>query len=122
MLGATDIEMAEFFGVVEATINTWKQEHPEFLESIKSGKAVADAEVSAKLYHRATGYEHADTHVSNYMGEVTLTPLIKHYPPETTAAIFWLKNRQPAKWRDRTDVQHSGNVNVKFASVDAGVL
>lgn len=105
-LGATDKELADFFEVSEQTLNTWKQAHPEFLESLKKGKAVADAEVASKLFHRATGYEHPDVHISNYQGEVTVTPITKHYAPDTTAAIFWLKNRRPDLWRDR--VEHTG--------------
>lgn len=103
-LGATDKELADFFEVDEKTLNTWKGQHPEFLQSLKKGKAVADAEVASKLFHRATGYEHDDVHVSNYQGEVTLTPIRKHYAPDTTAAIFWLKNRRPDLWRDRQEV------------------
>lgn len=105
-LGATDKELADFFEVSEQTLNSWKSAHPEFLESLKKGKAVADAEVASKLFHRATGYEHGDVHISNYQGEVTITPLVKHYAPDTTAAIFWLKNRRPDLWRDR--MEHTG--------------
>ena len=105
-LGATDKELADFFEVSEQTLNNWKHEHPAFLESLKKGKAIADAEVAAKLFHRAIGYEHADVHVSNYQGTVTITPLTKHYAPDTTAAIFWLKNRRPDLWRDR--IEHTG--------------
>lgn len=104
MLGAIDRELADFFEITEATLNNWKKEHPEFFASIKEGKAQADAEVASKLYQRAIGYQHPDTHVSNYQGEITLTPLTKHYAPDPVAAIFWLKNRQPAKWRDKIDV------------------
>ncbi|WP_429949623.1 helix-turn-helix domain-containing protein [Comamonas sediminis] len=103
MLGMTDKEMASFFGVAESTFNLWKTAHPEFSESLKGGKDLVDAEVAAKLYHRAMGYEHEDVHVSNYQGVITVTPLVKHYPPDTTAAIFWLKNRQPQRWRDKPD-------------------
>lgn len=103
MLGMTDKEMASFFGVAESTFNLWKTAHPEFSESLKGGKDLVDAEVAAKLYHRAMGYEHEDVHVSNYRGVITVTPLVKHYPPDTTAAIFWLKNRQPQRWRDKPD-------------------
>jgi len=107
-LGATDKEIADFFEVSEQTLNAWKHAHPEFLESLKKGKEIADAEVASKLFHRATGYEHEEVHVSNYQGEITLTPLVKHYPPDTTAAIFWLKNRQRTKWRDKQDHEHTG--------------
>ena len=103
MLGMTDKEMADFFGVAESTLNLWKTVHPEFSESLKGGKDLIDAQVAAKLFHRAMGYEHEDVHVSNYQGVITVTPLVKHYPPDTTAAIFWLKNRQPQRWRDKPD-------------------
>ncbi len=82
-------------------MNAWKKAHPAFLESLKGGKTLADAEVASKLFHRATGYEHEDTDIRVVNGEIIQTPIIKHYPPDTTAAIFWLKNRQPAKWRDK---------------------
>jgi len=98
-LGLTDKELAEYFEVSEQTLNAWKKAHPAFLESLKGGKTLADAEVASKLFHRATGYEHEDTDIRVVNGEIIQTPIIKHYPPDTTAAIFWLKNRQPAKWR-----------------------
>ena len=108
-LGATDRELADFFGVCEATINNWKADHPEFLESLKRGKDEADGRVEQSLYRRALGYSHDAVHVSNYQGEVTLTPIVEHYPPDTTACIFWLKNRKPDEWRDmsRLDLTNS---------------
>lgn len=102
-LGMIDKELAEFFGVSEQTLNAWKKAHPEFLESLKGGKALADAEVAAKLFHRATGYEHPDSDIKVINNKVVITPMVKHYPPDTTAAIFWLKNRQPKKWRDKPE-------------------
>ena len=117
-LGATDKEMADFFEVSEQTLNTWKKEHPEFLESLKEGKEKADAEVADRLYQRAMGYSHADVHISNYQGEVTLTPITKHYPPDPTSAIFWLKNRQRDKWRDKTDHEVTGKLEVEKVSDD----
>lgn len=89
-LGATDAEMADFFGVDVSTINRWKVDHSSFCESIKNGKILADAEVANSLYNRA-------------MGSVD-------YPPDTTACIFWLKNRRPSSWRDRTSTEHSGSI------------
>lgn len=110
LLGAIDEELAEFFEVSVSTITNWKSEHPEFLASIKKGKMAADSKVAERLYERAMGYSHTETHVSNHMGVITKTELTKHYPPDTVAAFIWLKNRQPAKWRDKIEV----GVNVKL--------
>lgn len=115
-MGATDAEMADFFEVDERTIGNWKNEHEEFFQSIKKGKVLADATIADSLYHRAKGYSHEAVKIiavsqGNNMGsEVQEVPYVEHYPPDTTAAIFWLKNRQPKKWRDKQDVEHSGAV------------
>lgn len=111
LLGATDAELADFFGVTESTLNLWKKKHPAFSESLKSGKVEADATIASKLYHRAKGYAHPDLITATYEGQITDTlEITKHYPPDTTAAIFWLKNRQPAKWRDKQEIEHSGTM------------
>lgn len=117
-LGATDVEMADFFGVCERTINHWKHVHPEFLQSIKKGKLQADANVAEALYRRAVGYSHPDTHVSVWQGEVILTELTKHYPPDTGAAFIWLKNRRPDQWRDKVVV----DAEVSVSRMDAEYL
>jgi len=111
LLGATDKELADFFDVNEDTIYEWKKEYPEFSEAIKGGKEEADATVASKLYHRAIGYEHTDTQFATYQGEITdQKEYTKHYPPDTVAAIFWLKNRQKAKWRDKQEVDLTGKM------------
>lgn len=107
LLGATDSDLASFFEVNEDTINEWKKVHLEFSESLKAGKDLADATVADRLYKRATGYEHADVDIKVVAGQIVQTGLIKHYPPDTPAAIFWLKNRQKDKWRDRQEVDHT---------------
>ena len=90
-LGATDAEMANFFEVDEATINRWKHAQPEFCASLKRGKMEADSEVATALYRRAIGYEHDG----------------KHYPPDPTSCIFWLKNRRADLWRDAHKQEHA---------------
>jgi hypothetical protein len=62
------------------------------------------ARVEKSLYHRATGYTCDDCHVSRYEGRITVAPLKKHYPPDVTACIFWLKNRKPQEWPDRSEL------------------
>jgi hypothetical protein len=105
-LGATDRELADFFKVAESTLNLWKLKHKEFSESLKLGKEVADERVENSLYHRAVGYSHPDVHISNFQGAVTVTPIVKHYAPDPTSCIFWLKNRRAKDWRDK--VEHTG--------------
>jgi hypothetical protein len=114
LLGATDSEMATFFGVAESTINLWKLKQPKFKDALIRGKAVADAHVAKALYTRAIGYSHAETHVSNYQGEITITQVTKHYPPDSVACFFWLKNRQPDKWRDKIEVNNNIKVDKKM--------
>ena len=116
-LGATDKELADFFHVSESTLNEWKISFREFSESLTRGKEIADSEVASKLYHRATGYEHPEVHVSNYQGEITLTPLVKHYAPDTTACIFWLKNRRKDLWRDTQIVAGDKDNPLQFQQV-----
>jgi hypothetical protein len=105
--GATDKELAEYFGVSDRTINRWKVEFPEFRQSLKAGKDAADDRVEASLYHRAVGYSHEAVKIfmpANAPAPV-YAPFTEHLPPDTTAAIFWLKNRRPAEWRDKQDIE-----------------
>ena len=108
LLGATDIELAEFFQVSTATLDTWKKAHSEFLSSITRGKDIADAEVAERLFQRALGYSHKAVKIMAVDKTVVREEYIEHYPPDTQAASLWLRNRQPKKWRDKQDVEHSG--------------
>jgi transcriptional regulator with XRE-family HTH domain len=103
MLGAKDSEIAEVFGVSESTLNLWKTKHQDLSESLKAGKLIADAEVADRLFQRALGYEHEDVDIRVVDKEIVQTPIRKYYPPDTTAAIFWLKNRQKQQWRDKVE-------------------
>jgi len=78
-LGATDQQMADFFEVSIATINNWKHDFPQFLDTIKNSKLRPDDDVVESLFQKAKN-------------------------GDTTAMIFWLKNRQPKDWRDRREV------------------
>jgi hypothetical protein len=107
-LGATDREAADFFGVTEQTINNWKSTNAEFFEALKVGKETADARVEQSLYRRALGYTHDAVKIMTVDGAVVQTPYVEHYPPDTTAAIFWLKNRRADRWRDVKAQEVSG--------------
>lgn len=108
VLGATDAQMADFFEVSISTFSLWKVEHPEFSESLKVAKEEADKRVEHSLYQRAMGYEHDEVDIRVVAGELKMTPIRKHYPPDTTACIFWLKNRKPKEWRDKVEAEMYG--------------
>lgn len=117
-LGATDMELADFLHVDVATVNRWKIEHPDFCESIKKGKEFADANVADRLYQRAMGFEHDSEEIkvvsdgNNQGSSIERVPIRKIYPPDTVAAIFWLKNRRPKEWRDKQEIEHKGAIPV----------
>lgn len=98
LLGLIDREMAYFFGVSESTLNRWKLAYPEFSESIRRGKALADAEVVEALYRSAIGFSYEESIVKEFNGKIEVIKTTKHRPPNSTAMIFWLRNRQPDKW------------------------
>lgn len=109
LLGATDDQLADFFKVAISTIYQWRIVHPEFSDAQKDAKAVADARVERSLYQRAIGYE-ADA-VKIFMPSGATEPVYAPYrervAPDTTAMIFWLKNRRPAEWRDKQETVHT---------------
>lgn len=108
LLGHTDAELAIYFDVSEQTINAWKHEHPPFLESIKKGKEVADVEVVMALRKRALGMKLRKQIIKD--GEIH--ELEDEIAPDPTSMIFWLKNRQPKKWRDKQITEHEGEITV----------
>lgn len=113
LLGATDVEIADILGVSEDTIYEWKKVHPEFSESFTRGKRNADANVAERLYQRAMGYEHSAVKIFQYEGQPVIVPYVEKFPPDTQAASLWLRNRQPDKWRDRTEHKVDGTVTLE---------
>lgn len=111
-LGATDPQLAEFFDVAISTISKWKTEYPEFSEAIKTGKGPADDRVERSLYQRAMGYSHDSVKIFMPAGaqEPVYAPFVEHIPPDTTACIFWLKNRRRLEWRDKQEHELSGEI------------
>ena len=105
-LGATDRDIADLLKVSERTISYWRISRPEFAGVLKVGKEKSDARVERSLFHRAVGYTFESEKVFQYQGEIVRAAIIEHVPPDTTAGIFWLKNRRPDLWRDKQDVEH----------------
>ena len=102
-LGATDKDLAAIFNATEKTINLWKRTNPEFLQSVKRGKQEFDTDrVGNALLKRALGFEYEETHFENPAAKFKLVKrVIKYQAPDTTACIFWLKNRGSERWRGR---------------------
>jgi hypothetical protein len=112
LLNATDVQVAATFGVTVTALNNWKKAHPELLAALRKGRDEADANVARALYRRAVGYRHRAKKIFCQEGLVTEVPYTEQYPPDTGAAVFWLKNRAQDKWRDKQEVEHSGEIGL----------
>lgn len=118
----TDAELAKIFDVSAGTIAAWKDAHPEFSQNLKAAKDAADSRVEHRLYERALGYTHPDEHISAFQGKISKTQITKHYPPDPTSAIFWLKNRQPDRWSDRSEFTGAGGTPLVPAAKEVNAL
>lgn len=107
--GASEEEIAKRLGIAYSTFNLYKAQKSELSEALKKGAEVVDAEVENALLKRALGYEYDEiTKERNGEGELVVTKTVrKQIVPDVTAQIFWLKNRCPDKWRDKTQVEAS---------------
>jgi hypothetical protein len=110
LLGATNEEIAEIINISIDTLYEWKNKHPEFSDSLERGRHDADANVANRLYQRAMGYSHKAVKIFMPAGaeEPVYAEYTEHYPPDTQAASLWLRNRQPARWRDRQELTGAG--------------
>ena len=109
LLGLIDDEVAKFLCVTSQTIHNWKKRYPEFAEALNQGKLGPDSEVVMSLYKRATGFSHEAVKIFMTEDGPVYAPYTERYPPDTTACIFWLKNRQPEQWRDKIDHDLTSN-------------
>ena len=114
--GWTDKQVSDFYGITEVTFNNWKKKDPKFFKSVKDWKIEADNKIERSLFERAHGYTCPDTKaqwVSDKDGSRwEYAEMRKHYAPDPTSMIFWLKNRQPEKWRDKHDHNLTGDLTI----------
>src|SRR4030095_17024238 len=123
LLGHIDTELAEYFEVDVSTINNWKIAHPSFFESIKNGRENAEADIVNSLYNRAKGYEIDEEKIVSDNGIPVMMTIKKPIVPDPVSAIFWLKNRQPKKWRDKHETeQTSTNIKISVSKEEAAEI
>lgn len=118
--GAIDADLADAFDVTTVCIQKWQSMHPDFGKAVREGKAeIFDPRVERALAQRALGYA-VDTEEVKITkdGDIIRYDVRKHFPPDTTACIFWLKNRQPAKWRDVWKIDHEGKIDINSISAE----
>lgn len=125
--GLTDEQIAHNMGISAATLYNYKNNHIEILEALKRGKEVVDIEVENKLLQRAKGYTYEEvtrelkTNLSEdgeISKELVVTKVVtKEVQPDVTAQIFWLKNRKPAEWRDKAELEHSGKIELPSITI-----
>lgn len=119
-MGATEEEICRKFSVSVSAFNVYKNQHPELVEALKRGKVDADDAVEAALFRRATGYSYEEVRTNSYADSNDnqrqfRTVITREVPPDVTAAIFWLKNRRPERWRDRHELGiEGGNIPIKL--------
>jgi hypothetical protein len=98
--GATDDDLASLLNVSTATVNNWRIAHAEFAEALKAGREISDNRVERSLFQCAVGYTYEEEKAFMFQGNIIKETIKQYAQPQTSAQIFWLKNRQPDKWRD----------------------
>lgn len=114
--GLTDEQIAKNIGIVRDTLYEWKKRFPVISDALKRGKEVVDREVENALLKKALGYEYEEVTKEN--GVITKV-VTKQVAPDTTAQIFWLKNRKPDDWRDKqtTEITGLSDAQQKFSEL-----
>lgn len=115
-MGSTDREIAEYLDIHVSNLYRWKARYPELSEAMKAGKEAADDRVERAMFGRAVGYDHDAVKIFyDKEAGVVEAPYVEHHPPDVTAAIMWLKNRRPDKWRDKQEHKIDATIEVTSA-------
>lgn len=115
MSGLTDEQIAINLDISHDSFYRYKKQFSEFSEALKKGKDIADAQVVNALFKTATGFTYYED-IATATGEVVQAQ--RYAKPNTTAQIFWVKNRQPDRWRDKTEVKADIAQTVVFTGED----
>ncbi len=121
--GLTENQICELLDVGVSTFNRIKIAKQELRETLKVSKNVADVEVENSLYKRALGYtyeEETTDYINNGEGKAVVKSkrvTKKTVLPDTTAQIFWLKNRKMREWREQKHIEHTGSIDSKIQNM-----
>ena len=122
LLGATNEDLADVFGVSRNTIGNWLARYPEFRKAMQDGRDVADADVAHALLQKAKGFIHTDVKILRIEGLAEQVEYNRYFPPDTQAAIFWLRNRRRQQWRERIEHEHTSVTEEKLRELEeAGI-
>lgn len=117
--GEIEATICKRLGVSVSVFNEYKQKYPELVEALKNGKEDIDYMVENSLLKRALGYKYKEVHkMITDAGETITKEILKEVPPDVTAQIYWLKNRKPVQWRDRHEIETSGEIKITFDDQD----
>ena len=120
--GLTDKQIADNIGIRRPTLYDWKKKYSDISDALKRGKEVIDRQVENALLKRALGYEYVETTKElTDLGLTVTKQVTKQVAPDTTAQIFWLKNRKPQEWRDKKETEVTGNLSVNNPFSDLSV-
>lgn len=111
LLGLTDKEIGDVLDIKEKTFQSWKRKYEALRVKLHEGRIGSLEKVADSLYHKAIGYSHPETKVFMYQGKIITKEVIKHYPPDTGAACFILKNKTRSleePWKDAHEHEVSG--------------
>ena len=115
--GLTDEQIAQNMGVAYSTLRAWRDKFSALSAALKRGKEIVDVQVENALLKKALGYSYDEITQENRLNpvtgefELTITKVVtKEIVPDTTAQIFWLKNRRPDLWREKQNIELSGAV------------
>lgn len=116
--GLTDEQIAKNIGISRASLYEWKKKEVDIFDALKKGKEVIDFEVENALLKRALGYEYEE---ETYENGILTKKVKKQVAPDTTAQIFWLKNRKPSNWKDRVETDEDKEAVANASQVIAKI-
>lgn len=117
--GLSDVDIAAKMKINRSTLYAWRSRSQELEDAVNEAKDEADALVENALYKRAVGYKYTETRTETLLnpdgtvnGVTKVVQTTREVIPDITSIIFWLKNRQPARWRNVDNEQMNDTADI----------